>query len=270
MLFKKNDIALSAKLAQKLNLKIGQEVAISFAKGNEQFSELPTTYRVRLKSIINHGIYEKDMRYVYMNEASLFSLLGIAPHYNLFEIKIAGNDFSKAKVLQQVDLLNKRYGDSFFVYPFWHSYKNILEAVEVEKFIIAVILQIIVVVSIFNIVAFIYYLRSKKAADFFLMRVLGFSYQKTFNLWYFLNTIIWFLSCILALFFVFVTNHFILKMVRLPADIYVLDILKVDLAFGEYALVFLGVLFFVYLVTYFIVRKMKSQSIITRLREETI
>jgi hypothetical protein len=49
------------------------------------------------------------------------------------------------------------------VRPFWSEYSYFIEAVKIEKLSITLILQLIVVVAVFNIIAFVIYIMEKKS-----------------------------------------------------------------------------------------------------------
>ena len=77
------------------------------------------------------------------------------------------------KILKFIDKSRKVLGPQFFLGPYWEEFQPLLEAVKHEKFIITLILQLVVIISIFNVVAFIFFVNEKKSKEIFLPVIIG-------------------------------------------------------------------------------------------------
>ncbi len=96
---------------------------------------------------------------------------------------------------------------SFQVEPYWAEYRTLIKAVEVEKTSISLVLQVIVIVAIFNVIAFIIFISEKKAQEFFLLRAFGLSLKQIGIFWRKLLVSMWFFSSILAVGLTWLFNY---------------------------------------------------------------
>ena len=141
---------------------------------------------------------------------------------------------------------------------------------KVEKFSISLILQLIVVVAVFNIIAFVIYIMEKKAQDFFFLRAVGLSLNALSKFWFFSVLIIWGLSCfgahILSLIFDWSLQH--LSFLQIPGEIYVLSALHLRLDFLAYVTVYGLSLLWILLATFVGYLRLKRRPIVEGLRQE--
>ena len=169
-----NEVALGSVLAKNLKKKIGDEIVIAFATGNKEFSGLPLLNRVKIGQIIDHKIYQKDKRLMYINREVLQKALSLGGRVNIISLNIKeeksidglGKDHL-AETRELAYLIREKLGYEFAVRPFWSEFSSLIEAVKVEKLIIGLILQLVVVISIFNVLAFVIYLNEKKIKEIF-------------------------------------------------------------------------------------------------------
>ncbi len=268
-----NGIAIGKELAHELKLGIGDDIALTFGKGNDSAESLPTIRTLKVSSIVSHGIYQKDLRFVYMKKNELGELLGVGDKVNLVILSMADSR-KPLEDLQQIETarlsLRREMSSEFLIKPFWSEYAFLIEAVKVEKFSISLILQLIVVVAVFNIMAFVIYIMEKKAQDFFFLRAVGMSLSTLMNFWLVSVVIIWAIACGLAHFLSLVFDWGLhnLSFLQIPGEIYVLSSLSIRLNTEAYVTVYLASLFWVVLAAgggYF---RMRRRPIIQGLRQE--
>lgn len=262
-----NEVAIGSQLSKTFNLKLGDLFKIILSSGSKGAQGSTSSYDVKIKQIVSHGIYEKDLRFMYMNEETLRNFLGYRPGvYNKTLVK-KRDEFNYT---QDLDFLKKELNAPFNIQENWKEYSSLIEAVGVEKRSISLVLQIIVIVSIFNILAFVLFLIEKKSQDFFLLRSLGVSKKKLSLFWIITFILIWFGGVITSL---FLTNLFdyILQNVsffELPGDVYVLSKLSLMLDISDYMIVFATSLIWVLLIGFIMVRRVNKKMILTGLRQE--
>ena len=159
---------------------------------------------------------------------------------------------------------------TFYMLPYWDEYAPLLEAVKHDKLIISVILQLVVIISIFNMVAFIFYVNEKKSREIFLFRALGMSEKELFKTWLFVVLFFWFFSCLLSLFVLQVFDWSLanLAFLKLPGDVYNLERIHLALELEDYAIVFLTSLFWFAFFSWIALFRMKRKSILEGLRKE--
>ena len=141
---------------------------------------------------------------------------------------------------------------------------------EVEKASISLILQIIVVVAIFNVIAFIIYIMEKKSQEFFLLRAFGASISTISRFWKVLLFFVWFASSVIAVGMTWIFNLIIgkLPVFQLPGDIYVLSKLEIQLGLEDYLLVFSLAFLWIFLIGTVTMWRMKKKTVLSGLRQE--
>lgn len=266
-------IVIGQELAKQFNIGIGDPLALTFGKGNESAEALPMIQTFVVQNIVNHGIYQKDLRFVYLNRQELSELLELRDKVNLIILAThATNQPLKSlePIREDQRLLRMEFDPQFIIRPFWNEYDFLIEAVKVEKFSISLILQLIVIVAIFNIIAFVIYIMEKKAQDFFFLRAIGLSLSDLNRFWFLSVIIIWSFSCMGAYFLSHLFNWSLqnLEFLQIPGEIYVLSSLSISLDLMAYVTVYGVSLFWILLAAFIGYLRLKRRPIIQGLRQE--
>ncbi len=256
-----------------MNLTIGDEVALAFGNGNESSEELPGLRLFKIADIITHGIYQKDLRFVYLDRKDVADQINVQDRVNQLIISYQ----APTVPLKSLEILKKTQDDlrrnldvNFQVKPFWSEYSFLIEAVKVEKFSISLILQLIVVVAVFNILAFVIYIMEKKSQEFFFLRAIGLSLNRISHFWFLIILSIWALSCLGAYFLTEVFNWGLqhLTFLKMPGEIYVLSGLSLKLDLLDYFLVYFLSLLWIFLAGFMAYIRIRRRTIIQGLRQE--
>ena len=276
---KKDEIAVGSELARTLNLKIGDFLVIAFANGNKEFNTLPSLKRFKVSQIINHGIYLKDARIIYVNLSKVQKTILMSGKANVLSLNVPTSKylsknfstyFEKVEYFSQK--LKDEFGIDYSIRPYWREYKGVFDAVEVEKFMVSLILQVIVVIAIFNAIGFIVFLNERHIKEIFLFRAIGMNKNQLSLIWFFLMGIVWIISCLVSLFFVQFMNWMLqnIDFFKLPGDIYHLSRLEIILGSSDYAIVFISALFWLLLISFIAVFRIRKKSILLGLRKEFV
>ena len=265
-------VAIGKELAKQLQVKVGDHLALTFGRGNQALSGLPVVRSFEISSLISHGIYQKDLRFVYLDRKSMADILELGNNVNQLLVSLskpnASADLERIETI--VQRLRFKLPENFVVKPFWGEYGYLLEAVKVEKVSISIILQLIVVVAVFNIAAFVIYIMEKKSQDFFFLRAVGLSLKQLMNFWLISILFIWLAACAMAYFMAQIFNWSLanLSFLQIPGEIYVLSSLQIRLDTQAYITVYFLSLVWVFLAGLLGYWRMKKKSILQGLREE--
>ena len=269
----KEGIVIGEELAKILRVKAGESLALAMGKGNESSGALPSVRIFPITKIIRHGIYQKDLRFVYMEKNLLAEILGVGERSNVvlagfFNPLVPLN--SLEDVREKTQLLKTSLSDNYRTKPFWDEYDFLIEAVKVEKLSISLILQLIVVVAIFNILAFVIYVMEKKSQEFFFLRAVGLSMKDLLRFWFFSLVILWFISSALAYLFsrFFDWTLANVSFFQVPGEIYVLSSLSLRLDTEAYAIVYAVSLLWILAAAGFGYLRLRRKPIIQGLRQE--
>ena len=268
----KGSVVVGSELADQLDIKVGDEVVVVLAKGNKGMDGLPSLNRFRISGVIKHGIYEKDLRFVYMDREELAQILGVGKKVNVYAVNLKNrNQENVTDIIENYRFeLEDKLGLDYRVKPYWYDYGSLLEAVEIQKLTIGLVLQVIVVVSIFNVLSFITFLDDRRSQQIFLFQALGMGPSDIRKTWYSIITLLWLLSCAFSQVFVMIFDFALanLSILQLPGSVYNLERIKLSLAASDYALVFISTLFWMFLILSFALYRMSKKSILSGLREE--
>jgi ABC-type lipoprotein release transport system permease subunit len=76
-------VVIGQELAKQLKAEIGSSIALTFGRGNESGASLPMIQLFNVSGIVKHGIYQKDLRFIYLNRYDLSELLELGEKVNL-------------------------------------------------------------------------------------------------------------------------------------------------------------------------------------------
>lgn len=269
-----NSIAIGAEVGKLNNLKVGDEVVLAFGRGGNEFKNMPVLERFTISKIVEHGVYQKDQRSIYANLNEVQKILNINDRINLVALNIdrthLGDKSEVEAIEEKIGELRGELEDEFYMRPYWREFSSLIQAAQTEKVMISIILQLIVVISIFNILAFIYFINEKKAKELFLFKALGLSKKAVGRLWLKLVLLIWGAACLLSLLFVFIFNWLLqnLSLFELPAEVYQMPRIKIEISSMEYLFVFALALVWILIITYYLLRKLRKASLLEGLRQE--
>lgn len=269
-----HSVAIGSEIARINKVGIGDEIVLAFGKGGDEFKSMPALKRFQVAQIVSHGVFQKDARIVYARLDEIQSLLNLGDRVNIIAFNIDRTNLNPSNDLQAIENklidLKMRFETDFYFRPYWREFGSLIEAVQAEKVLISLILQLIVVISVFNVLAFIYFINEKKSKELFLFKALGLSKKSMNNLWIQLVFFIWLASCALAAFFVQLFRLMLLKLpfFELPAEVYYMPRIDIYLAGFDYLMVFALALVWMLLITYYLLRKLKNKSLLEGLRQE--
>jgi ABC-type lipoprotein release transport system permease subunit len=272
--FESNSVGIGSEIARIHKIKIGDEIVLAFGKGGDEFKNMPILKRFKVAQIITHGVFQRDARIVYTRLDEIQALMGLAKRVNLIAFNIDRTKISSGNDLQAIEAkltdLRLRFQPEFFFRAYWREYGSLIEAVQAEKVLISLILQLIVVISVFNVLAFIYFINEKKSKELFLFRALGLSKKSMNNLWIKLVMMMWVVASIVSIGFVQLFRVMLLKLpfFALPAEVYHMPRIDIYLSLFDYVMVFALALVWMLLITYYLLRKLRNKSLLEGLRQE--
>lgn len=270
-------IVIGQQLAKDFGLSTGDLISLTFPQGDRDLRGMPVIRPMRILGTVKHNIYEQDQRYVYLDLIDLQQILNVGDRINILTFNIINQENWSAHSVEyarEVEHLferaRQRLNWSFVVRPFWHDFSTLIEAVEVQKGMITLILQTIVLISVFNVVALIIYFSEKKARDIFLFQALGMPRRRLSLSWMFFAFLVWLAAALCSLIFVWLFSVGVtyLGSHYLPGDVYYLENISLRITPFSYALILCLTLFWILLVAWFSLFRKRHHSLLSGLREE--
>ncbi len=267
---------IGSEIARINKIAVGDEIVLAFGSGGAEFKGMPALHRFKVENIVTHGVFQKDARIIYIRLADIQAIQRLSTRVNMIALNVtptaknAGDDLKDIE--EKIVDLRLRFEPDFYFKAYWREFGALIEAVKTEKFMISLILQLIVVISVFNVLAFIYFINEKKSKELFLFKALGMSKKSMNQLWIKLVFCLWIAASVLAVLFVHLFRLMLLYLpfFELPVEVYHMPRIDIFLGWQDYALIFALALVWMLLITYYLLRKLKNKSLLEGLRQEFV
>ncbi|MEH0862015.1 ABC transporter permease [Halobacteriovorax sp. DPLXC-1] len=267
---KENEVIIGDLLAENLGVKKGDTLKFSFSAGKLGERYLPTNAVLRVVDIIPFKIHEYRNRFVYVNLDHIQKLLGVGKKINIMSLRLDPEYRTINKINEVVSDMRSVFYYEFTVAPYWSDFATFLKAVEFEKYMISIVFSIVVILAIFNCLAFIIFSKERRSQEIFLLYAIGLSPSKFKTLWVVQNVGIWLLAFLGSLICVEIFDYLLgtLDIFSLPTNVYHLSRIELYLAFKDIFAVGAISLALILFLTYLVLKRLDSKSMAQGLREE--
>jgi len=171
-----NDIVIGYVLANKFGLSVGDKIKIAIPKtDNTIFGNIPRFKTLTISGVFNLGMYEYDSNFVFSHISIARKLLVLEDqNFNLIEIFIQSPN--NIEIIQdRVD--GKIIANNFRLYTLsWkESNSTLINALNVEKNVMFLILTLIILVASMNIISGLIIFVKEKNKDIGILKTIGLS-----------------------------------------------------------------------------------------------
>ena len=166
-----NDVVmLGSRLAQQLNLRVGDGVTLVSAQGTATvMGTVPRLKTYRVAALFELGMYEYDSSFIYMPLAAAQLFFRLDGQVNAIEIFVEDPD--QAREVRQG--LQSALGTGFRTLDWQQSNASFFNAIQVERNVMFLILSLIILVAAFNILSGQIMLVKDKGRDIAILRTMG-------------------------------------------------------------------------------------------------
>ena len=166
----KQNVILGYRLAQRLNLSVGDYISLISPNVMETaIGVLPIKQNFMVGGFFDIGMYEYDNNFVFIPWEKAEKFLSTKQIAHGIEIFL-----QNPKTTQNVySDLNTKLDDSFTIIDWKKRNSSFMNALDVEKNVMFVILTLIILVATFNIISSMIMLVQTKKSDIALMRTMG-------------------------------------------------------------------------------------------------
>jgi lipoprotein-releasing system permease protein len=168
--FGDDNIAIGDRLAQRLGLTVGGRITLISPEGTDTpFGTMPRLKTYTIAALFDVGFYEYDNSFVYvpLDAAQVFFRMGDAVSY--LEVFVADADRA-AEVANQIAA---SAGVPVRVLDWQRANGSLVNAVEIERNVMFLILTLIIVVAAFNIISGMIMMVKDKGRDIAILRTMG-------------------------------------------------------------------------------------------------
>ena len=169
-------IIMGKELAHKLKAKVGDDVTVVVPLSNIDFdtwrakSSAPRTRRFRVTGIFYSGFDEYDRRLMYTSLADTQELVGRGDQVMGVEMKV--RDVDRAEEIAD-KLEDKLGGPPYQVQDWYELNHNLFTALELQKFVLVVILTLIIIVAAVNMVSALTMMVTDKTREIAILKSMG-------------------------------------------------------------------------------------------------
>lgn len=169
--FRENDVVLIGKtMARKLNLSQGDSLTLLAPRGKTTaFGTLPSRNSFKIGGVFDVGMHEYDSSFVFMPLSSAQKFFSMEDKVNGIEIYIKSPENAPSIKNDQSEYLPK----NLVIFDWMDRNKNFLNALEVERNVMFLILTLIILVAAFNIISSMIMLVRSKNSDIAVLRTMG-------------------------------------------------------------------------------------------------
>lgn len=163
-------VAIGTSLAQRLNLRIGDNITLLAPKGKASpFGTIPRSRAYSIGLIFDVGMYEYNNGFIFMDLKSAQQFFQLGDTVNSIEV-MASDEQTADKIKPQ---LITAVGATAGIYDWREFNSSFLNALAVERNVMFLILTLIIVVAAFNIISSMIMLVKDKGKDIAILRTMG-------------------------------------------------------------------------------------------------
>ena len=193
----KKEIIIGSRLAKRLNVVVGDKITLISANGiKTALGIIPQKQIFKIGGLFNVGMYEYDNNFIFMpwkNAQNFLQLGDVASNIEIFlkDYKTsASSNYNIKKILN----------DSFEIVDWKKQNNAFINALNVEKNVMFLILTLIILVAAFNIISSMIMIVNAKSGDIALLRTIGSSKKAIIKIFLLIGTSIGLLGTIFGSF----------------------------------------------------------------------
>jgi len=257
------DVVLGEGLFNELGIAKNEKVIMIFSKLSPLgFGISPLIKKVKVISYFKSGLIAYDKGIAYMNIEGLKRIL----HQNYY----SGIHIYTPNPFRDIEKIKKVLPPGIGVIGWWEQNGNFFAALRMEKRALFLVLMLIIIVAALNIISSLLMMIMSKRKEIALMMSLGASKKEVKAIFLRLGMIIGILAIIsgsiLGLFGIWILKNF--DIVKLPADVYGVSRLPVDLSLIDFVLINVGAFVIVLLSSVYPAKKAAETDVLETLRYE--
>ncbi len=230
-----DEIVIGKKLANKLDVKVGDKIIIQGLSGLPSPFNMPKVYQFRISGIFETGMSEYDDLNVYISLKAAQNLFGFGNSVSGYSLKIS--DPVKAQEIGATVM--RVMGYPYYARTVFQIYRNFFNWIELQKKPIPLVLGLIIAVATFNIIGTLLMVVMEKTKEIGVLKAMGAtskSIRKIFVMeGLFIGIAGTFLGNIIAFGLCYVQQEF--KILSLPSGIYYMDSVPIHMQWDQFFIV---------------------------------
>ena len=220
-------ILVGYDIASGLGVKVGDEIIVSSPLDQKMILGFSPSKKLQVSGLFHSKILDFDNNFIFIPKNIGEKLFLNKSKVNSFDIKIK----NRANVLELKKDLIQLLGEDNRIETWKDRHSTLVKAMNMEKLGSVIVLSLIILVASFNMMATLSLITIKKIKDIGIIRILGSTIYDTQKVLFAQAIIIGgrgiFFGMFIGLSFVLLQNLF--GFIKLPNDIYAMDILPMEI-----------------------------------------
>ncbi|RMH04867.1 MAG: ABC transporter permease, partial [Aquificota bacterium] len=260
-------IVIGEGLANLLGVKEKEELMLISTTGRKTpFGFLPKVRSYRLEATFRKGVFEQDYATVLMSVEQAKVFFGEGYQISGYELYLS--DPYRAQEVKKK--LEEALGYKAVVRSWIDLNQALFNALQLEKVGIFFVLLLMVLIASFNITSLLFMKTKEKMRDIAILRTFGLKRRGILTLFLLEGLIIGTAGVLLGIFMTlggaYLINRY--ELIRVPADVYLMDHIPVHIQLGDFAITVLGALVLTLLASFIPAYRASREGIVRILRNE--
>ncbi len=261
---KRFDVIIGKGIKDMFFLEDGDKVTLIFTQNSPAgFSLIPTMKRFKVKSSFNSGLIAYDKVYMYTTLESLQKVL----HFDK-------NEFSGIHIYSshpQIDIkrIKEFLPPTAGVVGWWQQNGNFFAALALEKRSLFIVLMLIILIASLNIISSLLMIVMNRRKEIALLLSLGATKKEIKDTFFYLGLVIGgggiVLGTILGFVGIYILGSF--DIINLPADVYGMSRLPLDLSLKDFIYIIIGAIAIVAFSSYYPSKQISKINVLATLRD---
>ncbi len=263
----KGGVLIGKGLADIMGIRVGQEITLVSPVGRSTpFGFLPKVGHFRVDGIFQTGTFDQDYLTVIMSMSLATEFFG--SQWQLYGFEVYLQDPYKAQEVK--DKIEKVLGANAIVRSWIDLNKPLFNALQLEKVGIFFVLLLMVIVASFNITSLLFMKVKEKTRDIAIFRTFGMKKKEVAMIFLFQGMTIGLFGSLCGLLLSLLGGYLIneYKLVRVPADVYLMDHVPVFFEPSDVIITLVGAFFLSLIASLLPAYRASKTSIVEILRNE--
>jgi lipoprotein-releasing system permease protein len=168
--FADDNISMGDRLARRLGVKVGDKVTLISPEGTDTaFGTVPRLKTYTVAALFDVGFYEYDNSFLYVPLAAAQVFFRMPNAVSDLEVFVANAD----DAAREGRLISAALGGQARILDWQHANYSLVNAVEIERNVMFLILTLIILVAAFNIISGMIMMVKDKGRDIAILRTMG-------------------------------------------------------------------------------------------------
>ena len=261
-------ILLGATLADRLGVELGDNVVLfSLKEGSLSTGwSTPKASKLKVAGIFETGMYEYDASLAYISLSTAQKLFNLDHKVTGLQVKL--DDLYKAdKVAKELEL---KLGPHYYALDWMHMHKNLFSWMALEKYAMFIVLSLIVAVAAFNIISTLIMVVIEKRKEIGILKSMGATNTSIMKIFMFEGLVVGVVGTVLGsgLGYLLCWIQKTFNLISLPAEIYFISSLPVDMRISDFTIVALSAIILTFLATIYPAKRASQLTPVEAIRYE--